>query len=68
MCAGVPGSAWVCASVCGCALVCVCVRGYARVCEGMRRGAQYGRVCIGVHKLTKFRQNLMKNKKILLIA
>ena len=26
------------------------VRGYARVCVGMRRGAQCGRVCIGVHK------------------
>ena len=25
------------------------VRGYARVCVGMRRGAQCGRVCIGVH-------------------
>ena len=36
----------MCASVCGY----VCVHGYARVCVGMRRGAQCGRVCIGVHK------------------
>ena len=31
-----------------CRYVCVCR--YARVCVGMRRGAQCGRVCIGVHK------------------
>ena len=39
------GCARVCAGVHGC----VCVRGYARVCMGLHRGAQYGRLCIGVH-------------------
>ena len=33
-----------------CSGMCVCARGYARVCVGMRRSAQCGRVCIGLHK------------------
>ena len=36
---------WVCVGMC----VCAGMRGYARVCVGIRRGAQCGRVCIGVH-------------------
>ena len=32
-----------------CVRVCLCVRWYERVCVGMRRGAQDGWVCIGVH-------------------
>ena len=45
--AGVCRYAQVCAGVRW--YVCVCVCGYARVCVGMHRGAQCGRVCIGVH-------------------
>ena len=43
--AGVRRCGRVCAGVRGY----VCVRRHARVCVGMCRGAQYGRVCIGVH-------------------